>query len=79
MAYKQDEIIYLLTTEDVKNVARELRMPLPKKNQYQSIRKCVERSFAYGASNWHDVIVEALAESTVSDVRKRPHGRPVRN
>lgn len=73
MTYRHQEVIYILTTEDVNDVARELNMPRPSKRHYQSIRRSVERSFAYGPMNWHDAIVEALAQDSGLSVTKRSH------
>lgn len=60
MTYKEEEIIYILTTKDVDDVARELHIPRPSKSQYQAVRRSVERSFAYGPNNWHEAIGVAL-------------------
>lgn len=71
MTYKDDDIIYILTTEDVNNVARDLHIRRPGRDQYRFVRKYIERLFAEGPLNWHDAIADALSEMPEVGTRSR--------
>lgn len=62
MTRKDDDVIYILTTEDVNSVAHDLHMPRLDRDQYRFVRRYVERLFAEGPLNWHDAIADALSE-----------------
>lgn len=63
MTYKDRDVIYILTREDVDHVARELIMRKPTEEQYRVVRKYIEDFYGQGDHNWHDAIADALSEA----------------
>ena len=72
MIYKDEDIIYILTKEDVDCVARELGMAKPTEEQYRMARKYVESFCGEGVYTWRDAIADALRDAKGTE--RRRHG-----
>ena len=70
MTYKDEDIIYILTKDDVDEVAKELGMGKPTEAQYRLARKYIENFCGEGVYIWKDALVDALREAATRKEEK---------
>jgi hypothetical protein len=74
MAIKQDDIIYVLTKEDVDDVAKSIGLSKLTDEHYRMARKYIQSFCGDGAYSWENAISDALKE--VEEERQGKHSGP---
>ena len=76
MAIKDDDIIYVLTKEDVDDVAEKIGISNLTKEHYRMAEKYVSSFCSDGAYTWVNAISDALRDAEMERTGKYPDIKP---